>query len=153
KKGHGRNSLEGVGAAAANQAYDSHDCTENEPARTPRQWKIYFAEVIGIERGVIIGVAIRREKRRITLESRKTQAEIVSETVRNSPRAEYAKFVGELGVNRVNVVIEIDAEGAAESCAAQPNAKGERSAKRQEERSESKDSIHRRTCRSEKCGE
>ena len=39
-------------------------------------------------------------------------------------------------MNRVNVVVEVYSEGAAESCAAQPNVKSERSAEREEERRE-----------------
>src|SRR5206468_11549202 len=84
---------------------------------------------------------------------RKTQAEIVSETVRNSARAEYAKFVGELGMNRVDVVVEVYSEGASESCAAQPNVKSERSAEREEERREINDSILWPNCQSKKWGD
>src|SRR5207244_1199928 len=64
-----------------------------------------------------------------------------------------AKFVGELRMNRVNIVIEVYSEGAAESCAAQPNVKSECSAERKDKRCEISDSILPPNCQSKKWGD
>jgi len=60
KESHTRDSFEGVSTTSTKQTCHSHNCTENKPAGTPRKREIYFAEVVGIEKGIIIGVAIRR---------------------------------------------------------------------------------------------
>ena len=47
-----------------------------------------------------------------------TQVEIVSETVRDPPEIEDAKFVNERFIPRVNVVIKVYPENAAKPCVA-----------------------------------
>ena len=61
----------------------------------------------------------------------KTKAEVVSEAVEDSARAEHAKFVGKFAMNRVDVVVEVHSGEAAEFCVAKPNEKSERGAKRE----------------------
>ena len=115
KESHSRTLLKCGGTVASNQAGNSHNRTENKPARTPRDREVYFAEVIRKERREIIKVAIRRYVRWFALKGRKTQAEVVSETVRESARTKHAKFVGKLAMNRVDVVIEVYSSEVAES--------------------------------------
>ena len=63
-------------------------------------------------------MAVCGHKRSLALKGRKAHAEVVSETVGNPARAEYAKFVRELAMNRVDVVVEVDSCQGAESCVA-----------------------------------
>src|SRR5882762_4149998 len=110
--------VESVGTVASNEICDSHHSGKNKPPRTPRDRKIDLAEVVRIERRIIIGMTICSYKRRVALKGRKTQAEIVSKTVGDPARAEHTKFVGKLAMNRVDVVVEVYSGEAAESCVA-----------------------------------
>jgi len=65
KESYGDASLERVGTILADETNDSHNGSENEPRGTPQQRDIHFAEVVGIERGVPIGMAICHEERRL----------------------------------------------------------------------------------------
>ena len=69
------------------------------------------------------------------------QAEVVGETVREPARTKHAKFVGELAVNRVDVIIEVYSSDVAESSVAKPNVKNERGGKREKQRREINYSI------------
>ena len=71
----------------------SHGTCENQPGRTPRQREIHVAEVIRINRRIVVKWAICCQERRFTLERRKAQTEVFSKTVGDPVRAEHSKFV------------------------------------------------------------
>jgi len=118
KESHGGTALKEVGSLAANQTCDSHNGSEHEPAGRPHEREIYLAVRIGKERRVVVGMTICSEKRRLTLEAWKAKTEVVGETIGDTERPEHAVFMCEFAVNRVDIVVVVYSNEAAESCVA-----------------------------------
>src|SRR5262249_15805837 len=118
KESYGYAQLECVGTTPPDETNDAHNGSENKPGRTPQQRDIHFAEVGGIEGGVCIGMAICHEERRLASKRRKPRVEVISETVGNSARTKHAEFVSELAMSWVDVIVEVHAGKAFESCIA-----------------------------------
>jgi hypothetical protein len=74
-------------------------------------------------------MAVCPEKRQLTLESWKAQTEVVGETIGDTTRVKHPVFMREFAVNRVDVIVIIYSNEAAESCVAQPNIKRKGNAK------------------------
>ncbi|HEY3038578.1 MAG TPA: hypothetical protein VGJ66_07560 [Pyrinomonadaceae bacterium] len=118
KESRGGTSLKEVGPFASNETYDSHDSGKDEPAGRPEERDICLAEWIGKERRIVIGMAVCPEKRQLTLESWKAQTEVVGETIGDTTRVKHPVFMREFAVNRVDVIVIIYSNEAAESCVA-----------------------------------
>jgi len=58
------------------------------------------------------------EKWRLTLDAWKAQAEVISKTIGNSAQAEHAVSMREFIMNRVDIVVIVYSNDAAESCVA-----------------------------------
>ena len=63
-------------------------------------------------------MSIGHEKRRLTLDAWKAQADVISETIGNTTRAEKAVFMREFVMDRVDVVVVVYPSEAAKSCVA-----------------------------------
>ena len=113
---HGNTPLKEVDSLTANETNDSHNRANNKPAGRPKERDIDLAFRIGKERRIVIEMAVCREKRRSILEARKAEAEVVSKTIRDTTRAEYAVSMRKFAVNRVDIIVEIYSSEGAESC-------------------------------------
>ena len=113
KECHGSTSFEEVGSFAANEICDSHSSGKDQPSRRPEKREIYLAEWVGKKRRIVIGMPVCHEERRLTLDSWKARAEVISKTIGNTTRAEHAVLMREFAVNRVDVIVVIYSNEAA----------------------------------------
>ena len=118
KESHGDPSREKVESVATEQTCDSHNGGKDEPTGRPHERDIYLAVRIGKERRIVIGMSVGYEKWRLTLGAWKAQAEVVSKTIGNSTQAEHAVSMREFTMNRIDIVVVVYSEEAAESCVA-----------------------------------
>ena len=63
-------------------------------------------------------MAISLKERLVALERGKTQAKVVSETIGDTTRVKNAIFVGKVAMDRVDVIVIVYSNEAAESCVA-----------------------------------
>src|SRR5262245_4741582 len=118
QKSHGGASGKQVESVAAQHTCDSHNCGKDEPTGRPYERDIYLAVRVGKERRIVIEMSVGHEKWRLTLHAWKTQAEVISKTIRNSTQAKHAVSMREFIVNRVDIVAVVKSDEAAESCVA-----------------------------------
>ena len=112
----GNTPLKDVDPSTSNETNDSHNRASNKPAGRPKERDIDLAVRIGKKRRIIIEMAVCGEKRRSILEAWKAEAEVISETIRDTTRAEYAVSMRKFAVNRVDIIVEIYSSDGAESC-------------------------------------